>query len=290
MTAMPAASAVTARRRKAGPAIRIGTAIVWLAVGLDILLIVWIVVTSLRPSNDILQHPFGVPSSPHVGNYSNALNSGGFGTAAVNSVIAALVSSIVAIALSAPAAYVLARRKGRTSGALKMTFAMGLGVPGQVLIIPMFIGLAKFSLVDTHLGLIIAYTGLAMPFTVYLLTGFFGGVPLALEEAAVIDGAGAVRTFVQVILPVVRGGLITAFILQFIGAWNETLFALVLTNSDKNVTLPVALSRFVQSAQLNGMDYGTMFAGIFIVLAPILALFSWLGTRIIQGMTVGIGK
>ena len=273
-----------------GPAMRIGTAIVWALVAADLILVLWVFLTSLRGSNDILGHPFGLPTHPHMGNYSKALKDGGFGQAAVNSVINATVSSALAIALAAPCAYVLARRRTRTSSTLTMLFAMGLGVPGQVLIVPMFIGLAKANLVDTHTGLIIAYTGLAMPFTVFLLTGFFAGVPAVLEEAAVIDGAKAVRTFLQVVVPVARGGLITAFLLQFIGAWNETLFALVLTHSQNKITLPVALNDFIATQQLNGLDYGTMFAGVCIILAPMLALFSWLGTRIIQGMTVGIGK
>jgi raffinose/stachyose/melibiose transport system permease protein len=278
------------RRKAQGPAMRISTGIVWVIVAADIVLLAWVALTSLRGSSDILHQPFGLPTQPKIGNYGKAFNDGGFGQAALNSLINATVSSALAIALAAPCAYVLARRRTRTSSTLTMLFAMGLGVPGQVLIVPMFIGLAKANLVDTHTGLIIAYTGLAMPFTVYLLTGFFAGVPAVLEEAAVIDGANAVRTFLQVIVPVARGGLITAFLLQFIGAWNETLFALVLTHSQDKITLPVALNDFLQTQQFNGLDYGTMFAGICIILVPMLALFSWLGTRIIQGMTVGIGK
>ncbi|MFJ9381143.1 carbohydrate ABC transporter permease [Streptomyces sp. NPDC101455] len=278
------------RRKTQGPAMRIGTGIVWAVVAADILLLAWVALTSLRGSSDILRHPFGLPTSPKLSNYATAINTGGFGSAALNSLINATVSSALAIALAAPCAYVLARRRTRTSSALTMTFAMGLGVPSQVLVVPMFVGLAQVNLVDTRTGLILVYTSLAMPFTVYLLTGFFTGVPEVLEEAAAIDGATPVRTFVQVILPVARGGLITAFLLQFISAWNETLFALVLTHSQDKITLPVALNDFIATQQFNGLDYGTMFAGICIILAPLLALFSWLGTRIIQGMTVGIGK
>jgi len=269
---------------------RIGIGVVWAVVAADVLLLLWVAVTSLRGSTDILRHPFGLPIDPKIGNYAKAIRDGGFGQAAFNSLVNATVSSAVAIALAAPCAYVLARRRTRTTSTLTMTFAMGLGVPGQVLIVPMFVGLADAGLVDTHTGLIVAYVGLAMPFTVYLLTGFFAGIPTVLEEAAVLDGARALRTFLQVIVPVARGGLITAFLLQFIGAWNETLFALVLTHSQDKITLPVALNEFLATQQMNGLDYGTMFAGICIILAPMLALFSWLGTRIIQGMTVGIGK
>lgn len=278
------------RSRPAGPAVRIGTALVWLLVVADLLLVAWILLTSLRGSADILRHNFGLPVPPRIANYGRALNDGGFARAALNSVIVAVASSTLAVALAAPCAYALARRRTRASSALTMTFAMGLGVPGQVLVVPLFVGLAKVDLIDTQLGLILVYAGFAMPFTVFLLTGFFAGVPGVLEEAAVLDGAGPVRTFVQVVLPVARGGLITAFLLQFISSWNETLFALVLMHSQDKVTLPVALAEFVATEQYNGLDYGTMFAGVCVILAPMIALFSWMGTRIIQGMTVGIGK
>jgi ABC-type glycerol-3-phosphate transport system permease component len=278
------------RNKRSGPLKRVGTGVVWIFVGLDLLLILWILLTSLRGNNDIIHHPFGLPTHPKPGNYSKALGDGGFAHAAMNSVLAATLSSLIAVALAAPCAYALARRKSRASNTLTMAFAMGLGVPGQVLVVPLFIGLAKVNLTDSLIGLTLTYVGLAMPFTVYLLTGFMAGIPAVLEEAAVIDGAGAFRTFMQVIVPVARGGLITAFLLQFIGAWNETLFAIVLNHSPDKVTLPVALASFVQTEQFNGMDWGTMFAGVCIILAPMIALFSWLGTRIIQGMTVGIGK
>lgn len=269
---------------------RVGYAIVWILVAADLALLAWIFVTSVRDTRSIFDQPFGLPVPPQFGNWGKAWAEGGFSSAALNSVGIATVSSLFAVALAAPAAYALARRRTRTSNALTMTFALGLGVPGQVLLVPLFVGLAAVELTDSFLGLTIVYIGLAMPFTVYLLTGFFAGIPVVLEEAAAIDGASGLRAFVKVVLPVARGGLITAFLLQFIGAWNETLFAIALMTSDDKVTLPVALVNFVGLQQYAGRDWGTMFAGICIILAPMVALFSWLGTRIIQGMTVGIGK
>jgi len=279
-------------RRAKAPSLpmRIATGVVWAVVAADIALIGWILLTSLRDGTDILDHPLGAPAHPKFANYGKVFSDGGFGRAALNSVLVAVLSSVLAVAVAAPCAYALARRRNRVSGAMSMTFAMGLGVPGQVMVVPLFIGLAKANLDDSQPGLVLVYLGLAMPFTVYLLTGFFSGIPQVLEEAAVLDGAGMVRTFTKVILPVARGGLITAFLLHFISAWNETLFAIVLTHSQDKVTLPVALADFVQEAQLNGLDWGAMFAGVCVVLAPMIALFSWLGSRIIQGMTVGIGK
>ncbi|RJL30093.1 carbohydrate ABC transporter permease [Bailinhaonella thermotolerans] len=276
--------------KKRSPLRVAGLAIVWLIVAADIALLIWIFLTSLRDTKDIFARPFALPTSAELGNYANAWGEGGFGAAALSSVLLAVVSSIAAVAISAPAAYMLARRRTRTSNSITMLFAMGLGVPGQVLLVPLFVAMASVGLVDTYTGLNLIYIGLALPFTVYLLTGFFAGVPLVLEEAAAIDGASGVRAFVRVILPVARGGLITAFLLHFIGSWNETLFAIAFMQSDDKVTLPVALVNFVKMQQFNGLDWGTMFAGMCIILAPMVALFAWMGSRIIQGMTVGIGK
>ncbi|WP_327583522.1 carbohydrate ABC transporter permease [Nonomuraea sp. NBC_00507] len=268
----------------------VGLTLVWLIVIADLLLLLWIFLTSLRETGDIFDRPFAPPSAIELGNYANAWTSGGFGAAALSSVMVSVISSVAAVAISAPAAYMLARRRTKVSGAITMSFIMGLGVPGQVLLVPLFVGLAAVDLVDSYTGLILIYVALALPFTVYLLTGFFSGVPMVLEEAASIDGAGPLYMFRRVILPVARGGLITAFLLQFIGAWNETLFAIAFMQSDDKITLPVALVNFVKMQQLNGLDWGTMFAGMCIILAPMVALFAWMGSRIIEGMTVGIGK
>lgn len=274
---------------KRSPTRFIGHALVWLLVALTLLLLAWVLITALRDTKDIFKHPFGLPTSPKWHNFSKAWNGGGFGRAALNSIYAATTSAVLAVALSAPCAYALARRRTRTSSALTMTFAMGLGVPGQVLVVPLFVGLAKMQLTNSFTGLILLYTALGLPFTVYLLTGFFSGIPKTVEEAAAIDGATGLRAFVSIVLPMARGGLITAFLLQFIANWNETLFAITLMQGDK-VTLPVALVNFVNAQQFSGLDWGTIFAGMTIILVPLIALFSWLSTRIIQGMTVGIGK
>ncbi|MFD5920990.1 carbohydrate ABC transporter permease [Kitasatospora sp. NPDC058201] len=278
------------KRTSFSPLRRLGDGTVWFAVGLNLLLLVWIFTTAIRNTRDIFARPFGLPTDINLRNFVKAWEGGGFGQAALSSVYVSVVSAFLAVAIAAPAAYMLARRRTRTSGAITMSFVMGLGVPGQVLMVPLFVGLAQIQLTDSFTGLILVYVGLAMPFTVYLLTGFFAGVPKVLEEAAAIDGATGLRCFVRIVLPVARGGLTTAFLLNFIHGWNETLFAIVLMHSEDKVTLPVALANFVASQQLSGLDWGTMFAGIAIILAPLVALFTWMGNRIVQGMTVGIDK
>lgn len=273
-----------------------GIALIWLLVIVNLLLLLWMVATSLRDTRSIFEDPVGIPVDPEWGNYVTAWRTGGFGQALLNSIVVSLGSAAIAVAVSAPAAYALARTRRRSGGSLTMAFALGVGVPAQLIVIPVYLALARvedatsIKLIDSLQGLTLVYTGLAIPFTVFLLTGYFKSLPLEIEEAAVIDGAGPIRSFVQVVLPVARTGLITAYTLAVIMAWNETLFAIVLTIRSENRTLPAALLTFIDQQQFQGTDWGGMFAGVVIIMVPVLVLFVVLGQRLIEGMTVGVSK
>ncbi|MFJ2865598.1 carbohydrate ABC transporter permease [Kitasatospora sp. NPDC087314] len=285
--------------RRPTPALRprhIGAAVIRALCAVNILLLVWMIITSLRDTKDIFDHPVGLPTHPGWGNYLRAWQTGGFGAALVNSLIVSVGSAVIAVAVAAPAAYALARTKRRVGSPVTMLFALGLGVPAQLIIIPVYVAFAKtqnlthLKLLDSMQGLITVYVGLAMPFTVFLLTGYFRSLPVEVEEAACLDGAGALRSFVQIVLPMARTGLITAFTMQVLSAWNETMFSLVMLTSDGNRTLPVALLSFIDQQQFQGTDWGGMFAGVVIIMLPVLILFVVLGQRLIAGMTAGVSK
>ncbi|MFA3843662.1 carbohydrate ABC transporter permease [Streptomyces aureus] len=295
----PAPAPLCRRRRGLSQRLRpagLGAAAVRALCAVNILLLVWMVATSLRGSKDIFDDPVGLPTHPRWSNYTAAWRTGGFGQAMANSLFASLVSAAIAVAIAAPAAYALSRTKRRSGGPLTMLFALGLGVPVQLIIIPVYVALTRIQhlthlkLLDSMQGLVLVYVGLAMPFTVFLLTGYFRALPVEVEEAACLDGAGAVRSFVRIVLPMARNGLITAFILQVIGAWNETMFALVMLTSSGSRTLPVALLSFIDQQQYQGSDWGGLFAGVVIIMVPVLVLFVVLGQRLINGMTAGVGK
>ncbi|MEV6700343.1 carbohydrate ABC transporter permease [Streptomyces sp. NPDC051453] len=266
-----------------------GLAVVWLFVLANLFLLLWMVLSSLRDTGDIFAHPWSLPSSVQLSNYAVAFDSG-FGRATLNSILVSVSAAVVSVAVAAPAAYVLSRRLSSAAGPLTTLFVLGLGVPGQVLLIPVFFMFSKIDLVDSLPGLCAVYVGLSMPFTVFLLTGFFRSLPQEVEEAAALDGASPARTFWQIVLPLARSGMITAFLLQFINNWNETLFSLALVQSDDKYTLPLALARFIGEQQYKGADWGGMFAGLCLIVAPMLVLYGWLSQRIISGMTLGIGK
>src|SRR3954451_24613466 len=153
------------------------------------------VTPSLRDTRDIARDPLGLPVQPHWENFTNAWNTGGFGIAAVNSVIATLVSSLLVVAIAAPAAYVLAKSTRKLSSTFTLLFVLGLGVPGPALLLPIYVMLAKFQdfshlkMINSLQGLIVVMVGLGIPFTVFLLAGFFRSLPVEIEEAAAIDGS-----------------------------------------------------------------------------------------------------
>lgn len=280
--------ATTIRRR--GPARGIGTLVVWLFVAFCVFAFLFMLASSLKTGRDVLNSPWTPPTVPHFENWVHAWNDSGFGRAAVNTVALTASASIVVVAVSAPAAYVLSRRGGRLAGALTTFFALGLGIPLQVMVLPLYSLVAALGLIDNLFGLFLLYVTVSLPFTVFLLTGFFRSLPGELEEAAALDGVSASMTFFRIMLPLAKGGLVTALLLNAISLWNETLLALMFIQSNGKYTLSLALIGFIQQQQYNGADYGALFAGVSITIIPMLVLYLWLGRRITEGLTMGVGK
>jgi multiple sugar transport system permease protein/N-acetylglucosamine transport system permease protein len=283
------------RRRRSplggrGPLRSLGIGLLWLFVAGNVAGLVWVVLQAFRDTRSILTSPFGLPTSWSLGNFVTAWEVSDFATATANSVFVTLVSSVLTVALAAPAAYYLSRHETRLTRNLILYFIMGLGVPAQVILIPLFVMLNSARLTNSLLGLNLVYIGVSMPFTVFLLTGFFRSLPAELEEAAALDGASPTATFLRVMLPVARGGLLTAFVLQLISHWNETLLALTLVQSTDKYTLPLALISFVQQQTYSGADWGGLFAGLCIVIVPMLVVYMWLGRKLSEGLTLGMGK
>ncbi|MGW0522745.1 carbohydrate ABC transporter permease [Crossiella sp. NPDC003009] len=277
-------------RRERQPLRAAGLGLVWLLVAFNIGVLGWMLIAALREHTAIFRQPWGLDSFGEFGNFVRAWVDSNFGQAAINTVVVVAAASIVVVLVCAPASYVLSKTRTRLSGATAVFFAMGIGIPVQVIVIPLYVLMQELGLINNLFGLFVLYVALSVPFTVFLLTGFFGSLPDEIEEAAAIDGAGSVRTFVQIVLPLARNGLLTALMLNVIGLWNETFIALVfIQNTDKN-TLSLSLLGFLQTQQYAGLDYGTLFAGVSILVLPMVAIYVWLGRRIIEGLTVGAVK
>lgn len=294
-TATPPRGRLSRRSRQVslfgnGPTRRIGTALIWLLVAFNLLLLLWVVIQSFRTTREIFGNPWGLPSSLGLGNFVEAWTSSNFGPATINSVSVTVISSVLTVAVAAPAAYSLSRHENKLTNSLTMYFILGLGVPVQVILLPLFVMLSRLHLTNSLIGLNLVYIGVSMPFTVYLLTAFFRSLPTEVEEAAALDGASAFSTFWRIMLPLAKGGLLTAFVLQVIAHWNETLLALTLLQSTEKFTLPVALISFVQQQTYSGADWGGLFAGLCIVILPMVVVFILLGRKLTEGITLGMGK
>jgi len=237
-------------------------------------------------------------------NYRKAWVESNFSRFFFNSVWVTFWSLLGTLSLASMAAYVLARFEFRGSRLLFMFFISGMMIPAQLLLIPVFFQFSwlsemgtqilhpfglQFQLYDSHFGLIILYIALSLPFTILVLSGFFKSLPGALREAAILDGCGEYRVFWHVMLPLAKPGLITAGIFNFLGIWNEYIFALVFVNTPEKKTLPLGLASVSIQAQYK-TDFGLMFAGLVIVVIPTLLVYILLQRRITDGITMGALK
>jgi len=272
---------------------RFGRLVTYLVLGLwslfTIFSISWIMLASLKSTREIFREPFKLPAEFLWENYINAWNSVRLGDYIINSIIVVTVSLIVLMAVSAPAAYALSRFKFRGASIITMVYIAGMGIPYPLLFIPLFGILTVLRLINTLPGLMLVYVSLSIPFTVFLLTGFFATLPKELEEAALIDGCSNWQTFWHVMLPLASPGVLTAAIFNGIGLWNEYQLALVFINNPDNRTLSLGLYSMQNAMQYTG-DWPGLFAGVVIVMIPTIFLYVILSEKMISGITMGAVK
>jgi ABC-type glycerol-3-phosphate transport system permease component len=271
---------------------------IWIWVTFNLGLLAWVLMTSLKSTRDILLGPFALPTHLEWENYVTAWDTAGFGQATLVTLIFVFSSLVIVMGFSLPAAYGLARRMDRTASTLTAYFAMGIALPMQTVLIPYFVvntSVGQFmtdwvtGAWDPRIGLVIFYSATAIPWTVFVLTAYFRSLPSSLEEAAQLDGAGPWLIFRKIMLPVARGPVTTIAIITGLGAWNETLLVLFLVPDGAQRTLPAALLNMYYGLQYTS-NWGALFAGVVLLVGPIVAVFLWLGRRIIEGATLGANK
>ncbi len=249
----------------------------------------WVVLASLKTNRDVFRQPFAIPAEPQFVNYERVWLNSQVGQSFINSLVIVGISVVGILAVSAPAAYILSRARFKGRNLLTTIYIAGIGIPYPLLFIPLFAMLAGLRMINTIQGLILVYVSLSIPFTVYILTGFFSTLPQELEDAAVIDGATDFQVFRQVMLPLAAPGLITASIFNFIGLWNEFQLALIFIQDPGMRPLSLSLYTLKNSMTYSG-DWAGLFAGVVIVIVPTIILFVWLSERMISGMTLGSVK
>jgi N-acetylglucosamine transport system permease protein len=250
---------------------------------------VWTLSSSFKNSADILGQPWALPQSLDWGNYSKAWKDAGIGSAFLNSLVVTLSTLAVLIPAGAMAAYVLAKYAFPGRKLIYGSFLLGMMFPHFLVVVPLFLMLRDMSLLDTRTGLVIVYIAYSLSFTIFVLTGFFEALPDELREAAMIDGASHAGTFWKVMFPLAKPGLVIVTIFNAIGLWNEYGLALVLLPGEQNRTLPLGIANLTMTQQYQS-DWGALFAGLVIVMLPVLALYWIFRDKVHEAMLAGAVK
>ncbi|KAA6488523.1 carbohydrate ABC transporter permease [Agrobacterium rhizogenes] len=249
---------------------------------------VFIVFTSLKTKADVTSTgAFMPPVHLALENYSNAWSRGNFANAFFNSAIITVIKVPLGLALSAMAAYALAKIPLKTGKALLLLVVFGTMIPFQVMLAPLFTLVNSLGLIDTYPGVILPYIAFGVPYQVFILHGFFKGIPKELSEAALIDGASHFTIFRRIFLPVCLPVLAALLILDFVSTWNEFAMALVLLQDQHMWTLPLGLMSF--QGQFSN-DYGQLNAAIVMTVLPATLVYLIFQRYFVSGLTSGAVK
>jgi N-acetylglucosamine transport system permease protein len=276
--------------------------VIYLVLGLLAISIIvpvgWVFVASIKKNSEFYGSPWKLPESFYFQNFIDAWGSAHMGQYMLNSVIVTAVALLILLVVALPAAYCLSRFKFKLRKILNILFMAGLFINVNYIVVPIFLmfidadkvlkgwGLSPLFLNNIFV-LALVYAATALPFTIYLLSGYFVTIPKTYEEAAYIDGSGYLRTMVKVILPMARPSVITVILFNFLSFWNEYIIAITLLTDPKGgKTLPVGLMNLMK-AQNAAAEYGRMYAGLVLVMLPTLILYIIVQKKLTQGMTLG---
>jgi multiple sugar transport system permease protein len=251
--------------------------------------LVWLLSTAFKSPPELASlHPTLIPRKPTLSNFGAAFREQDLVRAAWNSVRVSVAASLLTTLVAVPAAYGLARYRTALRRVSLVWILVSQVFPVILVVVPLFLILQQLGMGDSLTGLVLAYLVWLLPFALWMLQSYVRSIPVELEQAAAVDGAGKLRTLVSVVLPLLGPGIAITVLFTFISAWNEFFFALVLLKTPELATLPVTLARFVGiegTARL-----GPLAAGSLLATLPSLNLFALLQRRISSGLLSGAVK
>ena len=282
----------TAARRTTGGSTRLGTNLLLHTILIAATLVaclpfLWAILNSLKSNDAIFIEPFSVPTSPLWGNYAEAWVRGKFGTYLWNSVAIAIPGVAAKLAFASLAGFALARLRFAGSNIAFYLFLLGLAIPTNAILIPLYYTVRDLKLLDTLPGVILPQIGGAMPFGIFLMRAFFRSLPTELEDAARIDGCNDFGVYRHIMLPLSGGALGALFIFTFMASWNDFLIPYLFIHDQDKRTIPLGLLYF-QGAYVS--EYRLIFAGIVMSFIPTLALYAVFQRQFVSGITVGAVK
>ncbi len=260
----------------------------------------WAILASFKHKSEFYGNPWALPKGLYFENFYKAFVEANMGNYFMNSVIVTSLALIILLLVSIPAAYVLSRFEFKSKKILNLLFSAGLFINVNYIVVPIFllvldgeklirnifeIPASMTVFLDSRIVLSIIYAATALPFTIYLLITFFKSLPKAYEEAAYVDGCSNLRTLIHVIIPMAKPSIITVILFNFLGFWNEYIIALTML-PNKSKTLPLGLINLMQ-VQKTATDYGSLYAGLVIVMIPTIFFYILVQKKLTEGMTVG---
>ena len=243
--------------------------------------------SSFKTNSEILTNGIALPSSFSFKGYTEALRISPIPSFFLNSIVISAASTILNVLFLAMAAYVFARFTFRFKNLLYFILSLSLVLPMTALLHPVYMTVHTLRLANTRSGLVLVYTALNLPMSLLILRSTFQAIPNGLEEAAYMDGAGFIRIFFQIMMPIAKGGLTSAGVLSFLYCWNEFTFALILTSSQRVRTIPLSFSYFVSQFSKN---YTAMFAAITIAVLPSIIVFAIFQEQVVNSLVAGSMK
>jgi multiple sugar transport system permease protein len=248
----------------------------------------WMLLTSFKLQRDIFTSPPTFVFTPTLENYIGYLQRSSIPRQMLNTVIVAFASGAISIFAGMMAGYALGRLKIRGAGFLGVLILMSRGVPPIALAVPMFLVGRALGVIDSHILLILAYCTFLIPYVMWLMRGFFMGLPKELEESAMLDGCSRFGAFFKIIVPISLPGLLSTLIFCVILAWEELLFAIVLTNRYAS-TVPVAIAN-IAGDTVNGANWGALTAVGTMTVVPVVIFALLVQKWLIQGLADGTTK
>lgn len=259
--------------------------------------VIWVFIASVKQNSEFYGNPWALPETLYFQNFADAWQKASMGSYMLNSVIVTALGIALLIIIALPAAYVLSRFKFCTGKLWNVLFMAGLFINVSYIVVPIFLMLngwdkglrdimgSPFFLNNIFI-LALVYTSTALPFTIYLLSGYFRTLAKDYEEAAYIDGAGYFTTMTKIMFPMAKPSIITIVLFNFLAFWNEYIISMTLLTKPELKTLPVGLMNLM-AAQKSAVEYGQMYAGLVTVMLPTLILYICVQKKLTQGMTLG---
>ncbi|WP_314456240.1 carbohydrate ABC transporter permease [uncultured Microbacterium sp.] len=256
----------------------------------------WVFMASIKTRPEFYGDPWAPPLGVHVQNFVDAFVNARMGDYFVNSIFVTVLALAISLVVAVPAAYVLARFEFRGKAVLEVAILAGLFINVNYIVVPIFLQLLGWDralrglfpegvFIDNLAVLALVYAATSLPFTIYLLSTFFRTIPIEYEEASMLDGASRLRTMVSVMLPLALPAISTALLFNFLAYWNDFIISLTLVPGDSK-TLQVGLLNLFQ-AQRAAADYGVLYAGMVIVMVPVIVFYAVIQRRLLQSVGGG---